>query len=599
MKAYSINLMFIGVVLISVVQAREVLYLSFDDTLVNLPNFVEFHGDRKLTNGLSRNGLAMTDQKDYLVLDLSSVDYERFTISYWVKLGTDTDAFNIFTHEVGEDGAKQFSLNVQDNRFYVTDPASGKIDKELADGPVKGQWMHMVYTYDAGQVYLSVQSSNDVYINERYLFDRSAGENQQFTIAENTQFNVPTINAVIDDLRLYDTNEFKFVKRSNYQLLRDSMLAKVPRSASEVEEFWGRQNIKLFADTLRVESSELGLEIWDNDRKDGDEITVFLNGIPLGHPVKLLKKKFYQKIIGLQPGHNKLIFYANNMGEFSSFNTSSINLSGLERQIKETEVKCDDTKNVVIDLFYDQSVALLENNGLVYEPYPLDHSLVSGEDSIVLELFVRSKSNLEQVVLKINETSIPVELLLNKDYSIYQLPLNQYINALYVGCKNSFSQGCQFSVDISEKKSGRKINHSVPIDFDLRRGSGYKLPVKFDPHVNIIDSITVSTDSLLLRFTDTGAEDGDRIYANLNGETVVEEFQLKNDAIDHKIIIQRDNYNLLEINPIKRVFGTPGFSCRLEIWDKYLNKKFSDLNILARLDSRPTKIVIEYDIERK
>ena len=577
------------------VQAREVLHLSFDDTLLNLPSFVEFYGDRNLTNGLSRNGLAMTGQKGYLALDLSSAEYESFTISYWVKLGADTDAFNIFTHEVGEDSSRRFSLNIQDDRFYVTDPNTGRIDRELADGPVKDQWMHFVYTYEAGQVYLSVQSGEDVYINERFLFDRSAIENQHLVIAENTQFNAPTINAVIDDLRLYDANEFKFVKRSNYQILRDSMLAKVPRSEPEIEEFWGRQNIKLFADTLRVESSELGLEIWDNDRKDGDEITVFLNGIRLGQPVQLLKKKFFQRIIGLQPGHNKLIFYANNMGEFSSFNTSSINLSGLEREIRETEVKCDDTKNAVIDLFYDPSVALLENNRFTYGAYPLDQSLVSEEDSIVLELYVHAKSNLEQVVLKINETSIPEELLLSKDYSTYQLPLKQYVNTLYVGCKNSFNQRCQFSLDISEKKSGRKINQPASLDIDLGRGSGYELPIKFDPYINIIDSITVSTDSLLLRFTDTGAEDGDRIYANLNDEVAVEEFELRNDAIDHDVIIQKEGYNLLEINPIKRISGTPGFSCRLEIWDKYQNRKFSDLNIIAKSGRRPTQIVIKYE----
>ncbi len=80
-----------------------------------------------------------------------------------------------------------------------------------------------------------------------------------------------------------------------------------------------------YVDVLNVESENISINVWDHGRKDGDVVSIFLNGEAVVSNYLLdYKKKVYE--VKLNPSKpNDLFLYAHNLGKFPP-NTVSIEI---------------------------------------------------------------------------------------------------------------------------------------------------------------------------------------------------------------------------------------------------------------------------------
>ena len=77
---------------------------------------------------------------------------------------------------------------------------------------------------------------------------------------------------------------------------------------------------------LEVNSDEIHINLWDHGRKDGDIVSIYLNGesVVSKYHLTYQKKQFYIKLDATKP--NDLFLYAHNLGKFPP-NTVSIEIT--------------------------------------------------------------------------------------------------------------------------------------------------------------------------------------------------------------------------------------------------------------------------------
>ncbi len=119
------------------------------------------------------------------------------------------------------------------------------------------------------------------------------------------------------------------------------------------QAIYTRQTLQRSSKTVgRIEtrSAEITLAIWDDAVEDGDSISLNLNGkwLVQGFAVKKQKQFITAR---LQPGPNKMIFIADNLGSISP-NTSVLEIID-GRMRKSFKIETNYDKNNKIDIFYD------------------------------------------------------------------------------------------------------------------------------------------------------------------------------------------------------------------------------------------------------
>ena len=94
--------------------------------------------------------------------------------------------------------------------------------------------------------------------------------------------------------------------------------------------------------TIKVDTAEIVLELWDSEIEDGDSISLRLNGnwIATGFPVR----KTLQKIpVRLEPGENRLLFMADNLGRIPP-NTAKLRIK-YDGKLQTLDLNTDMRKN--------------------------------------------------------------------------------------------------------------------------------------------------------------------------------------------------------------------------------------------------------------
>ena len=75
---------------------------------------------------------------------------------------------------------------------------------------------------------------------------------------------------------------------------------------------------------MKLKDDVIQIELWDDNREDGDSISLMLNGEWLVHNV-LLKNKKHIIETSLKKGENMLVIYAESLGDIPP-NTAAINI---------------------------------------------------------------------------------------------------------------------------------------------------------------------------------------------------------------------------------------------------------------------------------
>ncbi|MCW3462398.1 hypothetical protein [Chitinophaga nivalis] len=106
-----------------------------------------------------------------------------------------------------------------------------------------------------------------------------------------------------------------------------------------------------FITSLTVQQRNIVLELWDAQQEDGDSISLRLNDtwIASGFPVK---KQVQQLLVVLQPGENKLLFVADNLGSISP-NTAVLRIR-FGSSSKTLELKTDFQRNNLVRIFCEE-----------------------------------------------------------------------------------------------------------------------------------------------------------------------------------------------------------------------------------------------------
>jgi len=102
-------------------------------------------------------------------------------------------------------------------------------------------------------------------------------------------------------------------------------------------------------DILHIGDGEVLVEIWDNEKEDGDIASISLNGeVVLSNHLVTLKK--YPFLISLQPGKNVLVLHAENLGKRPP-NTAAITIH-YDGKIQTVVLNSDKTTSQAIEIIH-------------------------------------------------------------------------------------------------------------------------------------------------------------------------------------------------------------------------------------------------------
>lgn len=103
-------------------------------------------------------------------------------------------------------------------------------------------------------------------------------------------------------------------------------------------------------ESVTVSNGTITLLVWDKNRVDGDEISLYLNGKPVLENYTVSKTK-KEVIINLEPGTNTLVMYALNLGRIPP-NTAALNINDGGKK-KNVTLVSDLHKSGAIEIIYN------------------------------------------------------------------------------------------------------------------------------------------------------------------------------------------------------------------------------------------------------
>ncbi|MDC3210379.1 hypothetical protein OAU10_02640 [Saprospiraceae bacterium] len=136
----------------------------------------------------------------------------------------------------------------------------------------------------------------------------------------------------------------------NNQYFVDHSACKIP-SITEVvfekaKDINGRKTE--IVETVLTKSKEVIIKVWDNNKVDGDLISLNLNGVWILKNY-LLKKEVKDILIYLPEDSNELILYAENLGRMPP-NTAAISIWNGDEEIKKLVLNSDEGKSEAIKI---------------------------------------------------------------------------------------------------------------------------------------------------------------------------------------------------------------------------------------------------------
>ena len=214
----------------------------------------------------------------------------------------------------------------------------------MAPGKVKLEWSTKnIPAHKTIKFYLS---KDDMVIQELGIFDNLNFKNEiplDRGLSEGTNYRVFGIELFPDDknnIAKYATSFFTIKKTPRVEQVTVVPVVPVAEKPQIRESFDGR-NIN-YVNELNVQSENISISLWDHGRKDGDIVSIYLNGVAIvsKYHLEYQKKVFKLKLDPSKP--NDLFLYAHNLGKFPP-NTVSIEIT--DGKVAENIVLNSDLKS--------------------------------------------------------------------------------------------------------------------------------------------------------------------------------------------------------------------------------------------------------------
>ncbi|WP_299229767.1 hypothetical protein [uncultured Psychroserpens sp.] len=126
------------------------------------------------------------------------------------------------------------------------------------------------------------------------------------------------------------------------------IMARKPIKPNIKEEYNKNFNREIkIAKSIEVESNEIILQLWDNNKQDGDVITLYLNNKEILSEFTVKKKKKKLKI-NIDEGNNILIVHTINLGTEPP-NTAAISISDGKNK-KNLILKSDMSESAAVEI---------------------------------------------------------------------------------------------------------------------------------------------------------------------------------------------------------------------------------------------------------
>ena len=194
-----------------------------------------------------------------------------------------------------------------------------------------------------------IDPSNHIFLNDRHG-NLSKFEDGMWTtvpLEENRSGAGPGISAIAKDAE----GNFWIGTYNSGLFIQSKEEIKPPQEKVDLEkgEFLNRK-IE-YQHNISLKNNKLILEIWDDQKEDGDIISLSLNGNWIIENFELKKQPHIIELTLDQTGQNLLILYAINLGK-SPPNTAAISVSDGENK-KKFVLKSDTKTSGTISIFYD------------------------------------------------------------------------------------------------------------------------------------------------------------------------------------------------------------------------------------------------------
>ena len=334
-------------------QDKQVKIWNFagQDSLINFsikntPHFAVFYDQNSVLIG---DGYGTVYHKDFYFPDNDSIFYENSSASYDAALNKDRNELVI----TDKNSIKIIDLS---NRYKSQSIADKNIKDLVFKSDEKKVIFEIMNTHSSvfvKSMYFSSEilmtwSRNGIVsfwdLNTKKIVRELRAKNDFHELSINQYSKVLLTGYYKDKALLFDLTNIDLKREldENIQLVNtyltneqnQYMISSSEEGRHRLMQVKGGDGIKPLSlqtrnievqKTIIVESQQLTLSVWDNEKIDGDKISLSLNGIWILRNHEITKEKLVIEIDLIPNQENQLTFFAENLGEIPP-NTSALNI---------------------------------------------------------------------------------------------------------------------------------------------------------------------------------------------------------------------------------------------------------------------------------
>ncbi|MCG8326287.1 MAG: hypothetical protein MI974_01320 [Chitinophagales bacterium] len=543
-------------------------------------NWVKYPNIKNYKDGITGQAIMLgrdaANIAAYIDIDLFAQEREQ-TLSFWFRTIKQKGHFNLFklysdTSSLIKDSI--FTLIAKDNILYFKE--AGGITDSLKINPALWYFCYLQKHQDYLEIRISSKGINKFYSMDYDFtmanYNASMGKN---SLSENAAF-------LLDELSLYNFNEpFSKVREKKYTSKLLSIKVK-PKAAQE--SFQGRSNN--LQDSLYIGSNSIILEVWDNDQVDNDKISIYLNNKLLKKGISLAKQKKRIEVEFSSDTINEVLFYVEDMGNISEYNTAAVQLIGRNVENKVYVLSFDTQQNAVIKVVHDP--AFRPASKTFQKPHQSLPSIRTKQQDVYISFSDYSIKDKDVIAFKVNDDSF-TNLQLEKNPIGFKYSLSPGENELIIQAEDTKLFSCTPMIDLSTAQGNAMGN---PIKLKINKKQSYLLPIKFDAPPSTKDTLKVKEEQLVFKILDPSSNDGDIVSVLQDSKLIVDNHRLSQVPLELVVKIDPDKNNefMFRSDSTGRHGGN---SCRIEIYDPKSSYKIAEFMLTSYARENPAILIIQ------
>lgn len=565
-----------GMLFMGQLSAQSCRY-SFDELAMEVcAERLGIFGDSLYVNGLKGVGRYMDGEKNFFTLGMDSLETQNgFSLAFWF-LPSAFEGDQMLIAHIDPLAKADIRVALAGNRAMVQ-----QRDDILSYSNIllPNQWYFCAYTYEEGFVSVRIENSSFRFAQQA-LWNGKKGRLVVGQIQGHSFFK-----GTIDEMEWFpEALSTRKIKKLQSQLGQE---ARVDNDYKRLAKF--KKRVNEFQDSIRVNSLEVTLKVWDDDLRDDDVLQIYLNGEPLSDgTVNLRKSKDPIKIRLLENQPNEILFYALSMGRYEEFNTASVRVLVQDVAWGEYELRANADKNAVLLINFDQEARPQLRAAINPNEQKLK-TIRTSSDKIKLYLKDHSLKDKDEVAVKFNESPFLINRL-EKTAKMSQFALNNGHNDFWFQANRNGWFKCTATITVKDEKD-RKLGE---FKLEIGKDEVYRLPIVYKPKPSTRRELVTKENKIIIRILDDQEYDGDTLAITQNGILILDDTELTKKAVDIEVDLKENQANIFRFIPVSTGdFG--GNSCLVRILTANKEKVITTFKMEAYLKEQPALMIIEQE----